>query len=182
MAYTTSVLEEQLKRGERLPVGWPWRLLTFTIIVFAIILSIYFGMILGYNPYLNLQIKNLDQKITELSQTIDETQQKTLIDFYSQLVNVQDLLNSHTICSRFFDFLEKNTHQNVYYLSLNLSLAEKNARIDGIVPNYNILAQQLELFRKAPEIERVFLDDSRVVEGGGIRFTSRLILKPEALK
>lgn len=181
MESTPSLLEEQLKKSERLPVGWPWRLLVFTTIVFGVTVATYFGMVLGYKPYLNSRVKNLDQEITGLSQAIDEQQQKSLVNFYSQLINIQDLLTSRQTASTFFDFLEKNTHQNVYYQSLNLSLPEKNVKIEGNASNYNVLVQQLELFRRAPEIERVLLDDSRLGEGGGIRFSIRFIFKPELM-
>ncbi len=177
MIRTSSILEEELKKGEKLPVGWPWRLLTFMIIFFLVVVSVYAGMILGYKPYLNSQIKNLDEKLADMNQSVDEQQQKDLINFYSQLVNIGDMLKSHPMPSKIFDFLESNTHQNIYYLSLNLSAAEKNAKIEGVASDYNVLTQQLELLRKVPETEAVFLEDSRINEGGGIRFMIRLLLK-----
>lgn len=180
--YTTSILEEQLKKGERLPVGWPWRILLFMIIVFGITVTIYLGMVLGYKPYLNLRIKNLDQKIADLTQVIDERQQKNLVDFYSQLVNIQNLLSSHVMASKFFDFLEKNTHQQIQYLALDLSLADKSARLDGMSTDYDVLVQQLELFRKAPGIEHVFLEDSQTRDNKTVRFNIRLLFKPDLIK
>ena len=179
---TPSLLEEQLKKRERLPVGWPWRLLVFTTIVFGLTVAIYFGMVLGYKPYLNSQVKNLDQKIASLGQAIDEQQQKGMANFYSQLINIQNLLASHQTASNLFGFLEKNTHQNVYYSSLNASLLEKSVKIEGNASDYNVLVQQLELFRRAPEIERVLLDDSRSSDTGGINFSIRVIFKPELLR
>ena len=181
MQYPQSILEEELKRGEKLLVGWPWRLLVFTIIVFGIMVAGYLGMQLGYKPYLNSQIKSLDAKITNLSQVVDEEQQKNLITLYSQWINIQNLLNSHTVPSKLFDFLEKNTHSQIYYLSLNLSLMEKSIRLEGMSPNYNILTQQLELFQRASEIEKVFLENAQNSEGG-IRFSIQLIFKPELIK
>jgi hypothetical protein len=179
--YTNSALEQELKKPERLPVGWPWRLLVFVVIIFGVTVATYLGMTLGYKPYLDSQIKTLDAKITNLNQAVDEEQQKNLVGLYSQLVNIQSLLNSHPVASKFFDFLEKNTHQQIYYTALNLSLTEKSAKLEGIAVNYIILAQQLELFRKIPEIEKVFLDDSRLTEEGSIRFSIRLIFKSELI-
>ncbi len=175
MQYTESILEEQLKRGEKLPVGWPWRLLLFTVLVFSVLTTIYLGMVLGYKPYLNSRIKSLDKEINNLTQAIDDTQQKNLANFYSQLVNIQNLLAHHPNASKLFDFLEKNTHNQVYFLSLNLSLAEKNLKIEGSASDYEALAQQLEIFRKAPEIERVFLEDSKLSDDKGVHFIVRLI-------
>ena len=77
--YTNSALEQELRKPERLPVGWPWRLLVFVVIIFGVTVATYLGMILGYKPYLNSQVKNLDAKITSLSQAVDEEQQKNLV-------------------------------------------------------------------------------------------------------
>ena len=180
--YTNSALEQELRKPERLPVGWPWRLLVFTAIVFGVMVAGYLGMNLGYKPYLNSRIKSLDAKITNLSQAIDEEQQKNLVTLYSQLINIQNLLNSHITPSKLFDFLEKNTHGQIHYLALNLSLMEKSIKLEGVSPDYIVLAQQLELFQGIPEIEKVFLEDSRALEAGNIRFSIRLIFKPELLK
>lgn len=180
MQYTKSILEEQLKAGERLPVGWPWRLLVFTAIIFGSTILIYFGMIFGYKPYLNSKMKGLDKEIANLTASIGEEQQKNLADFYSQLVNVRNLLVNHPTVSKFFDFLEKNTYQQVNFSSLSLSLAEKNLRLEGNASDYRILVQQLELFRQAPEINSIFLDSLQLREGS-ISFSIRLVFKPELI-
>lgn len=181
MQYTHTLLEEELKKGEKLSVGWPWRLLIFSFLVFAIAIIVYFGMLLGYKPFLNSQIENLNQEIAYLSQQIDEEQQRNLVEFYSQLINVKTLSENHVITSKFLEFLETNTHQDIYYFSLNLSFSENSARIEGVVPNYDILSQQLESFRTSPEVERISLEDSQRAENG-VRFTVRLFLKSEIFR
>jgi len=180
--YTKSALEQQLEKTTKMPVGWPWRLLFFSTIILGIVIISYFGIILGYKPYLNSQISALDSKINDLSKTIDSNQQKNLITTYSQLVNIQNLLDSHTNTSKLFDLLEKNTLTQVYYLSLDLSLSEKKLRLDGSAPNYDVLSQQLEVFRKTPEIEKTILSDSKIINDGTIRFSIQLIFKPELVE
>jgi hypothetical protein len=180
--YTNSAIEQELKKPERLPVGWPWRLLVFVIIIFGITVAVYLGMAMGYKPYLNSRIKNLDDRITNLTQSVDENQQKNLVVLYSQLVNIQGLLDSHPAASKFFDFLDKNTHQQITYINLDLSSGVKIVQLEGTAPSYGVLSQQLELFRQAPEIEKVFLDDSRTMDTGAVRFSARLIFKPELIK
>ncbi len=180
--YTNSALAQELKKPERLPVGWPWRLLLFVTIIFAVLFATYLGMTLGYKPYLNSQIKDFNAKINSLSQSVDEQEQQNLSNLYSQLINAQELLGSHTAVSKIFDFLEANTHKQIYYLTSNISLTEKSINLEGAASDYNILSQQLELFKRAPEIEKVFLDNSRLTEEGNIRFTVRLIFKQELVK
>ncbi len=180
--YTKSALEQQLKTPTKMPVGWPWRLLIFSTIILGTATISYFGITLGYKPYLNSQISVLDSKINDLSKTIGNDQQKNLITTYSQLVNIQNLLDSHTVTSKLFDLLEKNTLTQVYYVSLDLSLLEKRLKIDGSAPSYDILSQQLEVLRKTPNIERVIVNDSKIIDDGTVRFSIQLIFKPELVK
>jgi lipopolysaccharide export LptBFGC system permease protein LptF len=177
--YTNTL--EQFRTPEKLPVGWPWRLLVFALIVFAFMVAIYFGMVFGYTPYLNSQANSLDKQINSLSQSVNQEQQKNLANFYSQLINVQTLLASHQNPSKLFDFLEKNTNQNVYYQSLELAAAEKTLKLTGNASDYNILVQQLELFRRDPRVESVFLDSSGLGATGGTDFSIRVIFKPELM-
>lgn len=171
----------QALQPEKVPVGWPWRLLLFMLIIFGITVAIYLGITMGYKPYLNLQIKNLDGQIANLSKNIDETQRKSLANFYSQLVNVQALLSSHPLGSKIFDFLEKNTHQQVYFLDAALSLSDKTLKLDGAASDYGVLIQQLELFRRDPGVEQIFLDDSHTSEGN-VNFSLRIVFNQDLIK
>ena len=176
-----SVLEKELIKGERLPVGWPWRLLTFMAIVFLTAILIYAGIAFGYSAYLESQIKNLDEKIAEFNRAIDRETQMRLTAFYSQFANIQKLLDSHVNGSKIFEFLQKNTHQKVYYANMNLSLKEKNIRLDGVAADYNVLAQQMEILRRAPEVQNVSLTGSQKKDNE-ITFSVSIILKPELFK
>ena len=181
MAQYTKNITEQFMEPERLPVGWPWRLFIFSIILFGLVVFIYLGIIWGYKPYLKSQRQSLDQKITEIGGAISESDRENFVNFFSQLVNLQALLNSHIKSSNIYSFLEKNTNQGVYYEGGNLSVAERYLRLDGIARSYDNLNQQLVAFEQAPEIERVILTESQIADKG-VRFSLQLVIKPELLK
>ncbi len=176
-----SSFEQELTRAGKLPTGLPWRLLLLAFIIFGAVVFIYLGMIFGYEPYIDSQFKKVEQEISELNASIEKEQQKNLIEFYSQLVNIQELFNSHILTSNIFDFLEKNTYPSVYFTSIDFSISKKEGKINGLTSSYNILAQQLELFRLSPEVEKVILNDSRLLKGGTVNFAITLILKQETL-
>ncbi|MBI4993774.1 hypothetical protein HZC33_02350 [Candidatus Wolfebacteria bacterium] len=161
---------------------FPWRLLSFSAIIFGFALFIYLGMVFGYEPYLNSQAGNLNQKISALNQSIDENQQKQIIGFYSQLVNIQDLLKTHKPISSIFDLIEKNTYQSVSYSNLRMSVADKEIRIDGSAPDYETLIKEVALWNKTPEINRVVLEniisqESPLIKNKvEVKFSARLIL------
>ncbi|MEK7574459.1 MAG: hypothetical protein AAB514_02950 [Patescibacteria group bacterium] len=172
---------EQFLGPEKLPVGWPWRLLLFSIIIFALITLVYFGMIFGYQPYLETERQSLDKKVAEIGGAISETDRENFIKFYSQLVNIQTLLNNHIKGSNIYTFLEKNTNQGVYYEGANLSVPEHFLRLEGVARSYDNLVQQLVVFEQIPEIKKVILEESRIADKG-VGFTVQIIFKPELLK
>lgn len=177
-----SVLEEQLRKGERLPVGWPWRLLTFMGLALGLIVLVYVGMTLGYKTYLDARIKNLNARIEELNKSLEEGKEKNLTSTYSQLVNIQTLLAAHPMPSKLFEILGKNTHPRVYYNNFNLAVPEKILKIEGIAPDYKSVVEQMELYRRIPEVKSVFLDDSSLKEDGNVRFAIRLLITREIFK
>jgi hypothetical protein len=178
MAQYTSGVAEKFMAPEKLPVGWPWKLLVFSLILFALVILVYLGIILGYQPYLQNQKQSLDKKINEIGGVISETDRENFINFFSQLANIEGLLNSHIKGSNIYSFLEKNTNQGVYYEGADLSVTEHSLRLEGLARSYDNLVQQLVAFEQAPEINRVILEQSQLGEQG-IRFSLKLIIKNE---
>lgn len=178
-SYTQSVLEEQLKAGSDVSAGWPWRLLLLSGAVFLTSVGIYLGMELGFNPYLSSQDKKADQELSQLSNAISEEQAQNFSAFYSQINNIQSLMDDHNKSSQFAAFLEKNTLRNIFFKNLNFDAKEGTIKLDGVAPSYDFLAQQMEIFRKAPEISKVNIEGASLGEekGSGVNFSIRLILK-----
>lgn len=172
---------EQFLGPEKLPVGWPWRMFLFSVIIFALVLLTYFGMILGYQPYLETERQSLDKKINEIGGVISEADRENFIKFHSQLVNIRTLLDNHVNGSNVYAFLEKNTNQGVYYEGASLSVPEHFLRLEGAARSYDNLVQQLLVFEQAPEIKKVILEESRIADKG-ISFSIQIIFKPELLK
>lgn len=180
--YNKSLLEEQLKRGGEMSGMWPWRLLLFTLLIFGLTVFVYLGMVLGYGPYLDSQKQALDKNIADLDAKVQSDQPKSLINLYSQLVNLQTLLKNHPMSSKLLQFLEGNTDANVYYNSLDFSLIGRTLKLGGTANDYSALSRQLAIFRSNSQITGVFLDDSRSGDSGNIQFQIRLITSPDLLK
>lgn len=177
-----NILEEQLRKGRsRLPVRLPWQLLIFSFAILGLMLASYFGMIFGYKPYLNSQISGVNAQIKESEKIINSEQQKNLTNIYSQLINIQDLLDSHVITSTLFDELEKSTYPQIYYTGLNLSLSEKKLELQGISQDYVTLVRQLDSFKNSQLFGDVIFDSAKST-ADGISFSTRVVLLPDKLK
>lgn len=163
---------------ERLVAVWPWRLFVASLIILVIAILYYVGLAFGYRIYLNGRIEKKDAEIAELVASISKEDQTQLMRFYAQLQSLKDLLDRHVINSKILPLLEKNTNQTVYFNKLDLDVAQRSLNLDGVAASYQILAQQLEAFKRAPEVERYLINNSQLNQGV-VRFSVTVILKPE---
>ncbi|MDI6734482.1 MAG: hypothetical protein QMD50_03290 [Patescibacteria group bacterium] len=166
---------------EQMPIGWPWRLLIFTIIVFALSLFIYFGLRFGYGAYLDTASKNLDKDIKTLSDKVPPADREEFIRFYSQIINLKTVLDNHPYGSNIFKFLEKNTIGSIYFTSAEMSVSSLSLKLNGFGKDFESVAQQMALLEKASEVERVFLDQVNV-QKEGVTFSLFLDFKREFIK
>lgn len=174
--FNQSVLEQELFKKDELKAGTPWRLLTVAFITLLTTLVLYLGLNFGYAPFLDSQLEDVNKKLDNLSSSINEQDAQKIFTFYSQLYNINDLLNSRYNSTNILNLLETNIMKSVYYTGFSFNLDEKQIALEGIAPSYEILGQQLELFKTAKEIKTVKLENARVLEekNSGIRFTIRL--------
>lgn len=169
---------EQLGREPPKTPGWSFGIITFSGGIFAVILFVYFGLVFGYEPYLNSQITAQENKINQLGQSISSDDQTKLVNFYSQLANLRTLLKSHTLSTQFLTWLEKNTEANVYYETLTLApdgqvTLMANAKTEADVN------QALAIFEHAPEVKKVSVTNVATSQAaGGWTFTATLTLDP----
>lgn len=182
MEYPRALIEEQLQKPEDIEVGWPWRLLVFTLFIFGLMLVIFLGIKFGYGPYLDKKAQTLDASISEKSQSLNQGQVDNFIKFYSQVANFKTLLSQHVFGSNILNFLEENTLKTLNYTSFSLDVARQEIKISGIAPDYEVLSQQLEIFRQSGSIKDIAFKNSSNNDKGGINFDATLTLKDDFFK
>jgi len=162
-------------------VGFPWRLLIISIVIFGLTVLVYAGINFGYVPYLNSEINKADANFTDLSKKIDVSQQQSLTDFYSQLYNVQALASTHSHPSKIFDFLEKNIYPTVKLSSFQAGISGGDVSFDATAVDFNTVINQLAILKADSNVLAVSLDSSRQREtkdGGGVVFSVRMSFNP----
>ena len=147
----------------------------------SIAVIVYGGLLYGYKPYLENQIADVDEEINALAAKIPKENQEQLLRFYSQLSNLKNILDNHTIASKFLAFLEKNTNRRVFFTKLTEITSERTITLEGVTDNYDTLAQQLQAFKEAKEVERFVISDSQLNENQ-IRFKVQVVLSPALFK
>ena len=165
---------------EQIPVGLPWRLLTFSVIVFGFSLFIYFGLKFGYETYLNARAEQLDKNIEDLASRVSKEEQQNFINFYSQLVNLEKALDRHKFSSNVYSFLERNTLPLVYYYEGDFLVNGGTLGLRGRADSLEALVQQLSVFDKSSELEKTVLDQMSF-EGNDVNFGITLTFKSDFL-
>jgi Tfp pilus assembly protein PilN len=177
-----SLLEEELRKPEEVEIGWPWRLLVFSFFIFIVVLITFLGIKFGYQPYLDNKIKTLDSEIDKLSQSVSQSQIDDFIAFYSQLSNLKVLLNNHVFGSNVLKFLEDNSLKSVVYISADVDARLKGIKLSGVVPSYEALAQQIEVFRQSPLVKEVSFKKAQQNEQKEIGFDLEISLADNFFK
>ena len=136
---------------------------------------IYAGLAFGYKNFLETQIDKVDNDIQALAQSIPQEEQENLIKFYSQLANLENILDKHILSSKIFPLLQANTNQLIFYNVLELKTADRRLTLDGVANSYQIFAQQLAALNNLTEVEKVSVNES-YLSGDGVSFRISIIL------
>lgn len=166
---------------DKLKSGWPWRFLIFSFLIALASVVVYLGLAFGYESFLQARIIQLDDDIEQLSQSIPQEQQDKLTDFYSQLANLQNVLNKHIFASNIFPLLERNTNHLVYFNIADLKMSDRHLVLEGEASSYQVFSQQLEAFNRMPSLQKVVVNESHA-ENGRVSFRLFLILKEEVFR
>ncbi|TSA46378.1 hypothetical protein D4R51_00255 [bacterium] len=167
--------------AEPVSVGLPWRLLIFSVVIFALSLLIYFGFSVGYESYLSSRSDDLDKQLNQLSDSISQQDQQRFIGFYSQMANLKTVLSQHIFSSNIFSFLEKNTLPQTFYTEAKFQATALNLELQGRTVSLQTLAQQLAQFERAVEIQTAILKSTNFNESGSVDFVMNLTFQADFL-
>ncbi len=164
-----------------IPTTAPRRLLIFSALLCILAAAAYAGLTLGYQPYLENQITLIDEELNALTAKIPADARERVAGFYSQLLNIQSALNAHMYPSRLYSFLERATHQEVFWNKLTFNAKTATLSLEGVASSYRALTEQLEGLSRSAEVARTNLDESQESDGR-IRFKVGLLLNASFLK
>lgn len=180
MALPQQVIDRLSKETPGTP-GWSYGLILFGGGVFAITLLVYFGLTLGYEPYLNNQVSQLKTQITTQSNAISTSDQTKLVTFYSEISNVQTALANHVLFSHFVSWLEQNTEANVSYSRMSFASGDQ-ITLEGTAPNETDVNQQAAIFQASPAVTNFSITSVTFTESTNLwQFSVMLTVDPNQL-
>lgn len=156
---------EQLNQGSRRTPGWSSGILLFSGSILFIVLFIYAGLRLGYEPYLNAQLSSVEGQVQKVGQSVSAADEARLITFYSQINNIQSLIQGHVFFSQFLTWLERTTEANVYYTSMFFTSGNQ-ITLTGVARTSADVAEQIAALEASPQVSSVALSDSALASSG----------------
>ena len=147
--------------------GSPWRLLIASAVVFALVLVIYAGMALGYEPYINGQIANQDAQLKQVENEVSQGSQSADLILFSQLYNIGQLNKKHIIASKLFSELEKNTLPSVRITNVQFSVISGALLLSGVAPSWQIMVQQGSAWEQDPAVANFMINSFKSGSGSG---------------
>lgn len=162
-------------------IGTPWRVLTASLVIFALAVFIELGLSLGYGKYLDGKISDVDQRIQTLAASVEQKQQE-FVTFYSQVVNLKSILEKRSFATNAFTFLERNAIAPVYFSEAQFFASKHELSVKGFAPTLNDLSQQIAVIQKdVKNVKDVVLDEVNM-QGGGAGFSFTIIFTADFFK
>ena len=178
MPYTQSALQTELSRQREAAAGWPWRLMTLSIIVLLAVVAVYLGMRFGFEEaYLKGALADEEATYAATFKSVSPEDQKRVFDFYSQLSNIDTLLKKQGKVTPYAVIIEQNTLNAITFSNLDIKTSDTAivAVIVGRTATYSSIVQQLGLFKAAPDVSDVKLLGARFVNPtDGINFSIQI--------
>lgn len=166
--------------------SFTWRALFYTGAIFALAFLVYLGLALGYKPFLTKAITGIDTEIDKISKarTSDRESQQfevTFLDFYSQALNIQQLLKDHVAVTPVFDLIERSTREDVFFQTIQIDEKTRVISFSGLAKDYASLASQFAVYGGLSETEGTTITGSRQSDAGMV-FDFKMILTPPVFK
>jgi hypothetical protein len=160
------------------PIGLPWRVSVFAIVLFLFTLFTYAGLRFGYSTYLSSQEEDIDAELATLAQRVSTDEQEQFVTLYSQILNLKTALDSHTFTANVFPFLERNVVDGINFSSAEFSKKTSTVKLIGATAVFETLAGQMAVLEEAPEVLSVSLEKVNI-SSGNVTFTISVVFMPD---
>ena len=170
------------KKKHKIP---PW------ILIFLIICGILLAGFGGSYFYISVTKSKVSQAIEEKNRELVKTQEERALE--QKMLGVEKKINDfakllavHKKVINVFDFIEKMTHPQVWFTSVDLSVPDNKIVMGGLAKNLDSFEQQrlalLDLVKENPFLKSINVAGIALTETREVKFSLDLILDPSIFK
>lgn len=149
-------------------------LLYLCVILLAIFALSYF-ILTGWQKKLETELVGIDESLKKTSE--EESVEKEVLGWRQKIEDFGDLLAKHQTALNIFGFLEKAAHPQVWFKKMDLDLPKKTLILSGQAANFEVLGQQILIFREQESVESLDLSRVSMDKEGGVQFDVQIVLK-----
>ena len=180
MPYTQSILQTELSKQHDTSAGWPWHLLTLSFVIALTVSIVYVGMRFGFEEmYLKRALSHEESVFATTVKSVSPNEQTSVFNFYSQLSNIETLLQKQGKATPFLTSIEQQTLKEVVYTGIDLRIASPATVIiiTGKTAAYPSVVQQLERYKQIPNVTDVKLLGARFISPAeGVNFSVQITI------
>lgn len=151
------------------------------ILLFFVVSAAYGGLVILARTQQNTT-QALKDEIAQKEADIRPELITQIIILEKRLSAMRDLLAAHTAASNVFRMVEADTHPKVRFNNFNFTAAGRKIDMSGLAASYTTVAQQVGIFEREPQIERVEFGGLNTAKDGVVSFRVSLIVRPSVLK
>lgn len=160
-----------------------WRSILLYLSLFLLLGTISVFVILdNFQKTNTLTLQDLEEHLNRLKTGEELELEAKLLGSEKKIKDFSFIFAKHRRASKFFPVIENLCHPRVQFSDLNLNLDSSEASVSGQTESFEILGQQLIIFREAKELKNVELGEATIGEGGKIDFSFTFSLNPEIFK
>jgi len=131
--------------------------------------------------------KKLEGNKTELENSLTRTPaeqqlEERIFDYQKKIDDFGFLLDNHGAAANLFGLLEKACHPRVQFLNLALDLSKNIATVSGQAASYEVLGQQIFIFKNQTSIKKINLSGISTSKEGKVDFAFQITFDPALFK
>jgi len=163
----------------------PWLKIALSLFVALLLIALLSYLALFF--YQNRLSKELALLENQLERTEEEEELERRVLLYQQkIADYGILLAEHQLKYqlplKIFEFLEKNTHPDIWFSEFNLDSENNIVRVSGYTNNFETLSQQMFILQKQETLKSIDLSNVSINREKGIEFEFTLIFDPKIIK
>ncbi len=162
---------------------------TSSWILIGIVLCVVLAIIVGaFYLYFTLTINKMNKEIEEkdkASAILTENilkKEAEILPLKTKISDFSVLINKHETPYNVFEIIEKNCLPEVWFFKFSFDIEKQKVSLLGKTESFELLEQQLTVFKKESSLKKVILTSLSTGEEGEIEFALDLIFDSEVFK
>lgn len=158
------------------------KILLYSLVFLVFSLTVAYVILVSLVGQAQANLKKIEGQISAQRTTEMIGLESNIKTYKEEIDKFAPYLNNHILITKFFDFLEKNTHPRVYFTQMALKASHASVSLSGRADSFLSLGQQLMIFNESPMVKSFSISNISLSEERNVMFNLTLSLDPSLFK